>query len=119
MRELTEELLDQIKARIVKAIEPDMIYLFGSYAMGQADEDSDLDLLVVVADTEESPREIALRGRAGLRGLMFPVDIIVCTQSELTKWADVKCTLIYTVTRKGRLIYESQDGTGKRMAHAG
>lgn len=119
MRELTEELLDQIKARIVKAIEPDMIYLFGSYAMGQADEDSDLDLLVVVADTEESPREIALRGRAGLRGLMFPVDIIVCTQSELKKWADVKCTLIYTVTRKGRLIYESQDGTGKRMAHAG
>ena len=63
MRELTEELLDQIKARIVKAVDPERIYLFGSHAGGNADQDSDVDLLAVVQDTNRSTREIAIEGR--------------------------------------------------------
>ena len=119
MKELSAELINEITSRLKDALHPLKIYLFGSHACGDSDTDSDIDLLVVVADTEESPREIALRGRASLRGLMFPVDLIVCTQSQIQKWSDVKCTLIYTVIRKGRLIYESQGRTGERIAHAG
>ncbi len=36
--------------RVVALIAPDLIYLFGSRARGDYDPDSDLDLLVVVAD---------------------------------------------------------------------
>ena len=119
MRELSFDILAEITKRLAESIEPEIVYLFGSHSADTADEYSDIDLLVIVADTERSTREIARQGRASLRSLMFPVDLVVCTQSQLKKWADVKCSLIYTVTRKGKLIYESQRRTGKGMAHAG
>ena len=119
MKELSAELINEITNRLTDALQPLKIYLFGSHACGDADRDSDIDLLVVVPDTDKSTREIARQGRVSLRGLMFPLDLIVCTHSQIQKWSDVKCTLIYTVIRKGRLIYESQGRTGQRMAHAG
>ena len=119
MKELSTELMNEITNRLRDALHPLRIYLFGSHACGDADKDSDIDLLVVVADTDKSTREIAQQGRASLRSLMLPVDLIVCTHSQIRKWSDVKCTLIYTVIRKGRVIYESQGRTGERMAYAG
>ena len=119
MKEFSKELCDEIVSRLASTLHPVKIYLFGSHAYGNADQDSDVDILVVVADTSQSRYDIASKGRASLRGLMIPMDLVVRTQSEVQKWADVKCTLIYTVTRKGKLIYESQGRTGKRVAHAG
>ena len=119
MKELSTELINEIINRLTDALHPLKIYLFGSHVTGQADQDSDVDILVVVADTGQSRYDIASKGRASLRDLMIPMDFVVRTQSEMQKWADVKCTLIYTVTRKGKLIYESQGRTGKRVAHAG
>ncbi|HUS71743.1 MAG TPA: nucleotidyltransferase domain-containing protein [Sedimentisphaerales bacterium] len=119
MKEFSKELIKEITNRLKDALHPLKIYLFGSHACGDADKDSDIDLLVVVPDTDKSTREIARQGRASLRTLCFPVDLIVCTQSQIQKWSDVKCTLIYTVIRKGKVLYESQGRTGKKMAHAG
>lgn len=113
MRELDSDILAEITKRLMRSIEPEKVYLFGSYAADTADKYSDIDLLAVIADTQQPAREIARRGRASLRSLMFPVDLIVCTKSQMQKWADVKCTLIYTVIRKGKLIYESQGRTGE------
>jgi len=59
MRELTESLLEATTKRLAESIQPEKIYLFGSHAAGNANQDSDVDLLVVVPDTEESLREIA------------------------------------------------------------
>lgn len=51
MRELPPE-LDEITARLVAEFDPEAVYLFGSYVWGEPDEDSDLDLLVVVAESD-------------------------------------------------------------------
>ena len=119
MKELSQELIKKITNRLKDALQPLKIYLFGSHAYGDADEDSDIDLLVVIPDTNQSRHDLALKGRANLRDLIIPMDLIVCTHSEIEKWENVKCTLIYTVMRKGRLLYESEGRTGKRVAHAG
>ena len=119
MKELSKELIKEITNRLTDALHPLKIYLFGSHACGDTGQDSDIDLLVVVPDTDKSTREIARQGRASLRALCFPMDLIVCTQSQIQKWSDVKCTLIYTVIRKGKVIYESQGRISERMAHAG
>ena len=42
--------LGKAVARIVQAMEPEAIYLFGFHARGDADVDSDYDLLVIVPD---------------------------------------------------------------------
>jgi len=54
-----------------------------------------------------------------MRDLIIPMDLVVCTHSEIEKWENVKCTLIYTVMRKGKLLYESEGRTGQRVAYTG
>ncbi|MBL7141212.1 MAG: nucleotidyltransferase domain-containing protein, partial [Planctomycetes bacterium] len=44
---VTEEMLQQLVEAIVREVAPEEIYLFGSRARGQAEPDSDVDLLVV------------------------------------------------------------------------
>jgi predicted nucleotidyltransferase len=119
MKEISTELLNEITKRLADSIHPERIYLFGSHAAGNPDDDSDIDLLVVVPDTNQSHHDLALKGRANMRDLIIPMDLIVCNRSEIEKWKNVKCTLIYTVMRKGKLLYESERRTGKRVAQTG
>jgi len=109
MKELPEGILDQIVARLVEALHPERIYLFGSHAYGRPHPDSDLDLLVVVPDDPTDRWELAIRGRASLRGLRVPVDVVVFHRSEMDKWAPVRCSLPHAVVRKGKLIYVSRE----------
>lgn len=44
---ISKKRLDEIKEKIVKAVSPEKIILFGSYATAEATEDSDVDLLVI------------------------------------------------------------------------
>ena len=46
------EIIETVKERLIKTYNPKTIYLFGSYAWGTPDEDSDLDLLVVIESSE-------------------------------------------------------------------
>ncbi|MBE0611332.1 MAG: HEPN domain-containing protein [Dehalococcoidia bacterium] len=70
------ELLDEITRRLVAELDPDAIYLFGSYAWGTPDEESDVDLMVVVPEADAAERfRLATRGRGALRGLGIAKDV--------------------------------------------
>jgi len=107
MKVLAEETLREIARRLVEVLHPTKVYLFGSHAGGTPDSDSDVDLLVVVPDTDVSQRDLARLGRKSLWGMRIPVDIVVCTTSEMDKWSKASCNLMHTVATKGRLIYAS------------
>ena len=107
MKACSKDLLDEIVARLVSAVHPRQVYLFGSQAHGDTDRDSDIDLLVVVPDSTVCTRELARQGRRSLWGMCVPVDVIVCTASELAKWSQVPCNVIHTAVQKGRLLYAS------------
>ena len=47
MKQLTAHLLNDIKKGLVAALNPEQIFLFGSYAYGEPTEHSDIDLLVI------------------------------------------------------------------------
>lgn len=105
MKSLLKEHLDDIVDRLVKALDPVEIYLFGSNVGGSPDDHSDVDLLVVVDDAQASPRELARRGRRSLWGIGIPVDLLVCTTTEMGKWSQVPCNLIHTVAQEGQRVY--------------
>jgi len=105
MKELSTELLDEITKRLAESIHPERIYLFGSHAAGNADQDSDIDLLAVICETDKSARDIARKGRASLWGLKTPVDLIVCTESQFKRYGAVKNTVMNEALCEGRLIY--------------
>jgi predicted nucleotidyltransferase len=77
-----ETLVEDIVNRLVKVFNPEIIFLFGSYAWGKPDNNSDIDILVVVNHSEEKPHKRILKGLKSLRGLKIPKDIIVYTKEE-------------------------------------
>ncbi len=107
MRELTENLLEEITKRLAESIQPERIYLFGSHAAGNANQDSDVDLLAVVPDTEASLREIAIEGRRSLWDIEMPFDLIVCTESQFERFRDVKNSIMNEAFCLGRIVYGS------------
>ena len=107
MRELTENLLEEITKRLAESIQPERIYLFGSHAAGNANQDSDVDLLAVVPDTEKSLREIAIEGRKSLRDIQVPFDLIVCTEFQFERFRDVKNSIMNEAFCFGRIVYGS------------
>lgn len=52
-----EDLLEEVISRLANELRPEGIWLFGSHAWGTADEGSDLDLFVVVPESDETPVE--------------------------------------------------------------
>ncbi len=97
--------LEEIKQKIVQAISPEKIILFGSYATGNATKDSDVDLVVIW----DSPINQHLRNMTVRR--LFPrrdfsLDVFVFTPEEERKYKDVKGTILNTAHREGILLYE-------------
>ncbi len=107
MKELSTELLEEITKRLAESIHPERIYLFGSHAAGNADQDSDIDLLAVIPEIDKSTRDVARKGRASLWGLKTPVDLIVCTESQFKRYSDVKNTVMNEALCEGKLVYGS------------
>ena len=81
------------------------VWLFGSYAWGQPDEGSDIDLLVVVRDSDESPVRRSQRAHRCLRGLGIAKDVLVKTRAELERFRKVPSSLEAEILRQGRQIY--------------
>jgi predicted nucleotidyltransferase len=77
-----EEQLKDVTGRIVEALAPQRIILFGSHAYGQPNSDSDVDLLVVM-ESDERPAARATRVSRLLRPRPFPMDIVVRTPQEI------------------------------------
>jgi predicted nucleotidyltransferase len=100
-----DPILTEIVSRLVAAFKPETIYLYGSRARGEAREDSDCDVLMVVP-TSTLPRY--RRNQAAFRalcGLGVPKEVIVLTREEFEAKRKVICSLAATVAREGILLY--------------
>lgn len=97
--------LAEITRRIVQTSNPEKIILFGSYARGGFDDDSDLDLLVIVPGVKHLRQE-SLRMRRALRGLLTPVDIVVATPDQIERLGDTPGLIYRTALQEGQVVYE-------------
>ncbi len=102
-----ETVLAEIVRRLVEAVDPDRIVLFGSRARGDSRPDSDLDLLIVKDSAEPRHRRVVPAYRA-LRGLGIPKDIVWYTPQELADWAGVVNHLVRRALNEGRVLYEKR-----------
>ncbi len=53
MKDIPDGLLEEIVRRLVDGLSPEKIILFGSHAYGYPDENSDIDLLVIISQSGE------------------------------------------------------------------
>lgn len=93
--------------------DPEKIILFGSYADGTANEDSDLDVLVVTTD-EIIPESYAEKSKIYLRisrtiseiKREFPVDLIVHTKAMHRKFLKLDSLFARDLSQNGKILYE-------------
>lgn len=102
---VTQNIIEEVKRRLVKVYKPSKIYLFGSYAWGTPHEESDLDILVVVDESHERPIKRSFNGYKALWGLGIAKDIIVYTKDEFETLARKKASLQYKIKHWGKVIY--------------
>jgi predicted nucleotidyltransferase len=95
----------EIADRVVAALSPERVVLFGSYAWGQPDADSDVDLYVIVADCGEPAYRLARRAYHALRGVRVPVDLVVRTRAESERNAVVVSTLDHLALTRGLQLH--------------
>jgi len=97
-------LYQEITRRIVTAVNPVKVILFGSRARGTAHLGSDVDLVVIERDPVSARQEV-IRLRQLLRDLDIPVDIIVVGQSFAERYGDIPGSVLYPALREGRVLY--------------
>lgn len=108
---MTDPILDQdsklseIVQRLVDALEPERIYLFGSRARGDAGADSDYDVLVVVSHSDIPAHRRDQWAYRALKGIGVAKDVLVWTREEFESRSSVVSSLPATVLREGRLLY--------------
>lgn len=113
MRALPGGLLDEITSRLVDEFQPEEVILFGSYAWGTPDDDSDIDLYVVVASSDEPEVVRDARAHRRLSGLRAPKDVLVRTRADYDRFRVVRASLEWRIEREGRPLH------GPRRAGAG
>jgi predicted nucleotidyltransferase len=101
--------LSAIISRIVQAVGPDRVILFGSRAAGTAHPQSDYDLLIIKPSQEPHHRRLAL-ARKALWGVRAPVDLLWYTPDEVDEWSGFRTHVTSQVVRTGRVVYEKGQG---------
>lgn len=104
----SQHIIEDILQKIVAGYSPQKVILFGSYAYGQPDEDSDIDLLIV-KDTGKRPLERWMEVKRLLRDRNRTVSVspLVYTPRELEERLAIKDFFIQEVLEKGKVLYAS------------
>ncbi len=100
-----DPVLEEIVRRLVDALRPERIYLFGSRARGDAGRDSDYDLMVVVPRLDGPAYKLAQRAHAVLWGLHVAADILVWSRDAFDARLHLQASFPATVVREGRLLH--------------
>jgi predicted nucleotidyltransferase len=100
----TNEAIRIMVERITSLFNPDQIILFGTQARGDADVDSDIDLLVVMPSCENR-KAITISIMKSLSDLPVSKDIVVTTSQELALRGKLANTVLNPALHEGRVLY--------------
>ena len=100
--------------RIVREFDPLQIILFGSQARGDADRDSDIDMLVVFAELTDKRKTAIDIGRA-LSDVPVAMDILVSTPEELERSRTRIGSVLRYAQQEGKVLWKNWNAA----AHSG
>lgn len=103
---LNPETLDEIVDRIKKSGDVEKIILFGSFARGDMDEYSDIDIVVIKETKERFVKR--LLDIESFADLPIHVDVFVYTPEEFATMFEGGNPFIDKVIKEGKIIYEKQ-----------
>lgn len=103
---VTRATINDIASRIAERFRPRRVILFGSHARGQATENSDVDLLVVLDRPGPRGRRSAPIIRMLAEEFDLPVDVIVRSHEAIEKWQGVPGSFCRQIAEEGVVLYD-------------
>lgn len=100
--------INEVIKKITLYYNPESIILFGSYAFGTPNSDSDIDLLIIKQTT--LPKHLrASEVRKYLYGMMIPMDLLVYTPNEFIIEKNQKYSFLNAIITNSKVLYERKD----------
>lgn len=100
---------NKIRDCLVEVIDPVRIVIFGSFASGEADADSDIDIAAITNNTKAT-RENLIRSRVALRealnGTGLAIDFILQSAEQFDSARQQKVSIQEVIAKEGLIIYE-------------
>jgi uncharacterized protein len=97
--------IQEFSQEVVDKFQPDKIILFGSYAYGEPNQDSDVDMLVILP-FEGGPVHKAIEVRQAI-DYHFPLDLLTRTPEHIQQRLDMGDFFVRDIVQKGRVLYEA------------
>lgn len=95
----------ELSDQIAHEFHPERIILYGSHARGDATEDSDVDLMVILPFEGQSAR-MALEIRKRIRR-DFPLDLLARTPQEVRQRIEDEDWFLREIIAQGKVLYEA------------
>jgi predicted nucleotidyltransferase len=105
---ISDDVLSEIRERLVSRFHPDKIILFGSQARGTADKRSDIDLLVICRFKGKRRRLIVEMDRE-LSKFDYAFDVVILKPDEFQRDRDIPGTIGRYATQEGKTIYDQSN----------
>jgi predicted nucleotidyltransferase len=102
----------------LRKYQPEAVILFGSYARGEADRNSDLDL-VVIKNTRKRFLQRMIEVARLIDNDAGKVDAIVYTPQELRRMIEWGNPFIRNVLEEGKVVYEKKQRRGRTLVKTG
>jgi predicted nucleotidyltransferase/HEPN domain-containing protein len=99
------ELAMALKDALLAAYDPEAIILFGSLGRGDADEFSDVDLLVVM-ETDRDVKDLGEEMAEDLNHLSKDKHLIVRKPENFRRQMDIPGTIIFSAAREGQILFK-------------
>lgn len=107
MKKIPKAKIKEAVKRLAMTYQPLTIYLFGSYAWGVPNEESDLDLMLVVPEHISPTFALRRQGNRALAGIGFSVDFLFNSPSSFQERAAHPSSLEYKIKNEGKIVYDT------------
>ena len=103
---LNRETIEAVTQLIVERFEPEQVIMFGSCARGDTDENSDLDLLVVLRHNDEQGRQGYAIRLAIADNFLLPVDVLIRSADVIAHYRQDPKSMISRMLEDSEVLYD-------------
>jgi len=107
-RMISRTKISDIVNKIASNYNPERIFLFGSYANDSANEDSDLDF-IIIKQTDTPKHKRGREVRRFLLGSMVPIDLKIYTPKEFDEEKNINYSFLNSAIKGAKVLYERKD----------